>query len=275
MKKLLILAMILALAGPVDAARYIKAGEVEKALGRVEVLHGEEVIGRRIRSGASLFVKDLLRTKRRSQAEVFFIDGTRIKVLESSRLKVLGIERGKGDNAIIHKGRVLFEVSFLKVKGEFRVRTTTSIIGVKGTKFFVHVLPDLTVIDVLEGSVEITPIAFPEIRIKIGAGKSAVVPFGGDIRVKKLSKKVLGRMRAGRFESLKAKAIEAISEGPLRITDFRARLEETNPTAFLRDVDVYTNPEVSPITQEELEKSVEAQPRYPCSSQPACYPYPY
>ncbi len=79
-KKVIIILSVLALSVPVMAAT--KAAEVTESKGRVEIVHGEAVMGKRAKKGSELIVNDIVRTKRRGYAEVGFVDGSSVKVFE-------------------------------------------------------------------------------------------------------------------------------------------------------------------------------------------------
>lgn len=153
--KLFIFILASAFAFPAFALE--KAADVTDAKGRVEIVHGDAVIGKRAEKGSELIFKDILRTKRRGYAEVGFIDGTNVKVFEKSRLTINGLERtADGYNAEIQKGKVLFNVEKMEdVAGDFRVKTTNSIIGVKGTTFGVVSGGLVTIVEVYNGNVEV------------------------------------------------------------------------------------------------------------------------
>jgi len=158
-KKLLILASVAAFAFTSYAAE--KAAEVTEAKGRVEIVHGDAVMGKRAKQGSALILQDILRTKRRGYAEVGFVDGTNVKVFEKSRLTINGIDRTiDGYNAEIQKGKVLFSVEKMHdVAGDFRVKTTNSVIGVKGTTFGIVTGGLVTIVEVYNGKVEFLGLA--------------------------------------------------------------------------------------------------------------------
>lgn len=154
-KKIALIIAVLTFVSPCFAAE--KAAEVTAAKGRVEVVHGDAVMGKRAKEGTELVVEDVLRTKRRGYAEVGFVDGTNVKVFEKSRLTINGLDRTEtGINAEIQKGKVLFKVEKMEdVAGDFRVKTTNSIIGVKGTTFGIVSGGLLTIVEVYNGNVEV------------------------------------------------------------------------------------------------------------------------
>lgn len=173
----IITALLLAL--PVFAAE--KAGEVKLVNGKVEILKEQQVVGKTAKAGTEFLTDDLIRTKRKSYAEVSFVDGSSVKIYERSRLKINGIERGKDYNADISKGRVLFDIAKAEdVSGDFKVKTTTSIIGVKGTSFRIDVLPELTRVTVVEGIVEVSRLDVPEKSVLLNEGQSVLIRQDSD-----------------------------------------------------------------------------------------------
>ncbi len=174
MKSTVILLTAFLLALPVYAAE--KAGEIKLVNGKVEVLKEQQVVGKAAKAGAEFLTDDLIRTKRKSYAEVSFVDGSSVKIYERSRLKINGIERNKEYNANIQKGRVLFDIAKAEdASGDFKVKTTTSIIGVKGTGFRIDVLPELTRVTVNEGVVEVSRLDMPGQTVLLNPGQSVLI----------------------------------------------------------------------------------------------------
>lgn len=187
-KKIIVLAVIFAFVLPGFSAE--KAAEVTAEKGRVEIVHGDAVMGKRARLGSELVLKDILRTKRRGYAEVGFVDGSSVKVFEKSRLTINGIERTKdGYNAEIQKGKVLFKVEKMaSAEGDFRVKTTNSIIGVKGTTFGIVSGGLVTIVEVYNGHVEVLATGVQKSEAGKVAGelaKSGAAGKGGDAKANK------------------------------------------------------------------------------------------
>ncbi len=128
----------------------VEVGKVEDYRGRVDLLKKDHLKGVLLsKSGISLEVGDILRTKRNGYALVSFIDRSKVELFEFTRLKILGYREVN-----LQRGIVKFEVESLKdIKG-FKVRTPHVLIGVKGTVFWVYVFPGFTRIVVQEGDVE-------------------------------------------------------------------------------------------------------------------------
>lgn len=155
MKKLFSIIMVAALtAGSANAAA-AKAGTVTLTKGGVDVVKANAVMGKMVRQGTDLMMDDILRTKRASYAEVNVTDGTKIKVFEKSRLIFNGVARTKdGYNAEVQSGKVLFKVEKMyNVAGDFRIKTSNAVIGVKGTLVGVYAASGGTVVELYSGSV--------------------------------------------------------------------------------------------------------------------------
>lgn len=148
---LLVLALLLLFHGGFSQ----EVGRVEKYSGKVDLVMSGELRGVPVgKAGGKLSVGDILRTKFKSYAFVSFVDGSRVEVFELSRLKVLDYKVFREVN--VERGVVKFEVVSKKgVKG-FRVNTRHAIIGVKGTVFWVYVLPGYTKVIVEKGKVDVS-----------------------------------------------------------------------------------------------------------------------
>lgn len=169
MRKLIITACITLISASAFAAA--TAGKVSTVTGSVDVVKGNAVMGRIAKTGAELTLEDILRTKRKGYAEVEFMDGTNIKVFEKSRLVFSGLERTKdGSNIEIQKGKVLFRVEKMHdVAGDFRIKTSNAVIGVKGTAVGVETGPQGTTVEVYTGSV----------LVELGSGQGGIGGIGG------------------------------------------------------------------------------------------------
>ncbi|WP_457600882.1 FecR family protein [Hydrogenivirga sp.] len=132
-----------------------EVGEVVRHKGAVDIVKPDRLKGMPLSAaGKKLSVGDILRTKFGGYARVEFIDGSLVELYELSRLRVLDYETVR--EVKVERGVVRFEVISAKgVKG-FRVHTRHAIIGVKGTTFWVYVLPGYTGVVVKEGKVKLT-----------------------------------------------------------------------------------------------------------------------
>ncbi len=150
------------------------AGKVVKAVGRVSIVKRGTFRGVPYwKLKGILDVGDVLRTKRKSQADVLLVDKSFIHLGQSSRLIILKIERSVG-KVFIPSGKVVFKIT-KRVKGAFKVITPTTIVGVKGTEFLVKVFPGETLVSVRRGVVEVVNPSFPSQRVILKSGQSASV----------------------------------------------------------------------------------------------------
>ena len=105
---------------------------------------------------------DTLKTDARSQVDLRYVDGTRLRVGPSSRLTVLKdqINRRTQDQTTMFKldlGRVWVRIlKVLSHKSKFEIATPTATAGVRGTIFSVEVTPQgQTLVSVQEGKVAV------------------------------------------------------------------------------------------------------------------------
>jgi hypothetical protein len=132
----------------------VEVGKVTDFKGRVDLVKKDHLRGTPLRAKDSpLEVGDLLRTKYNGYARVEFIDGTKVEVFENSRLKIIDLVGERDVN--IQRGIVRFEVRSAKGLKGFKIRTPHAIIGVKGTRFWVSVLPGITRVVVTRGRVTV------------------------------------------------------------------------------------------------------------------------
>lgn len=164
---------ILAL-GVVALALSQEVGKVEKFSGKVDKLQKGQVRPQPITiPNTGVAVGDVVRTKSDGSASVSFVDGNKAELGPLTRLDVLEYRQKRSVNII--RGRVLFEVTKLKPGEGFEVRTPTAILGVKGTKFRVYVDNASTFLQVIEGLVEVIPVANQEARTNATAGSSYII----------------------------------------------------------------------------------------------------
>ncbi len=140
-----------------------KAGEINKYKGKIKVFKEGEIWGQSVKKrNHELFVKDVVKTKRRAMAHITFIDGSEAYMKEKS---ILEIEKIK--DIAVGGGRVIFNVkeqgSFL---GWISIITKTAVIGVKGTRFLVDVDKDKVQIYLKEGSLNIKSVKDDFIRYR-------------------------------------------------------------------------------------------------------------
>lgn len=131
MKKTLVLISILFIAIPAIAQE--EAGKLVTYEGNVKVYNIDNVRGTKVSdSYMSLFVQDLIKTKRNSSASLRLADESKIVLTERSSMEI-----HKMKNISVNEGKVLFSI---KKQGNMKgvmIKTKTATIGVKGTTFAV------------------------------------------------------------------------------------------------------------------------------------------
>ena len=124
-----------------------------------------------------LVQEEALRTEKESAIQVKFIDGSELSVEQSSEMVLSDyVFDGSVATGLIDLNNGLFH---FKSNGNddqgIALRTPVATIGVRGTEFLVHVDgDDVTIIDILDGSVEARP---------HGAGRSATCVGGQSILI--------------------------------------------------------------------------------------------
>ena len=124
-----------------------------------------------------LVQEEALRTEKESAIQVRFIDGSELSVEQSSEMVLSDyVFDGSATTGTIdlNSGLFHFKSSGLDDQG-VQLRTPVATIGIRGTEFLVHVdSDDVTVIDILDGSVEARP---------NGRGKAATCMGGQSILI--------------------------------------------------------------------------------------------
>jgi len=124
-------------AAPVGNFTYIK--------GNVDITSSDQE-ARPATVGMEVYQADIIRTKSKSKAEIIFIDGTILRLAQSTRVEINEYVSNQEQTSVILKlfrGKVQNKVRGLlgrifgkKERNRFEVRTPTSVCGVRGTDFF-------------------------------------------------------------------------------------------------------------------------------------------
>lgn len=180
-------------------------GEVIQVSGKVEVLRaqtGEDLnrVGIRVEAPYSLLCTDILVTLSGSRAKVKLVNGM-VTLSPNSRISIAKVIKGSQTPSLLNltygKIRTFFEGK-KNDKGanqtQFRVKTPTAVVGVRGTDFYVDydANKELTTQATLKGSVEVEQIAT----------KSKVLVEGG-YQVEVSSKENLSENTAGKESELR------------------------------------------------------------------------
>ena len=157
-------------------------GKVTQIEGRVDILREGKLPAAPARIGDSVFVKDVIRTKSGSKAEITFNDATILKVAQRSRIDISEYIADAGvSRAVINmpRGKVMANVSKTAVSyianspkaNKFEIRTPNAVAGVRGTDFFVFHSANSTGVLVKEGKVETYNPKFPDVKVEVVAGQ--------------------------------------------------------------------------------------------------------
>ncbi len=165
---------------PATAAE--RVGKFSKVEGTVDVLRGGVLPALPVKAGDPVFVKDVIRTKSGSKAEVLFIDGNTIKISQRSRvdvneylaeenrsLEILQVPRGKVEAIVPEKNAR--RVSNSPAAHKFEIHTPCAVTGVRSTKYAVVQGDNCAAVLATEGTVYIFNPKFPDKVVEVHAGQ--------------------------------------------------------------------------------------------------------
>ncbi|MBW6484649.1 MAG: FecR domain-containing protein [Syntrophobacterales bacterium] len=169
-----LLALLVVLPGFAQAAPVAKFTSIE---GNVDVTTpGKAAV--KANMGDPLNVGDIIRTKSKSKCEITFMDGSILRLAESSRLRVTEFSQEKEKrNATVDlfRGKVHNIVKAVGGQSKYEVRTPTAVCGVRGTQFYTYYQSGVSGAVVTEGTVYAYSSNKPgEVRM-IGVGQAMVV----------------------------------------------------------------------------------------------------
>jgi len=224
-------------------------GKVEKAKGRVSILKKGSFRGvnyKRVKG--KIEVGDIVRTKRKSFADISFIDKTRVHLEESSRLIVEKYIPGKEVTVSSPSGKVVYRV--VKVtRGAYRIKTPTALIGVKGTELATIVDSGISVVIVKEGAVEVVNPELPQYRVVVKRNMATVVkPGKPPAKPVAVSKTIIEKV----FEGAKPKKEETKLEEKQENKPEKKSEEKPNKLSIERSPAGVPSPPGQPITEVSL-----------------------
>ncbi len=157
-------------------------GKFSKIEGTVDVLRGGVLPAVPVKPGDPVFVKDVIRTKSGSTAEVLFVDGNIIKISQRSRVdiseyltdesrssEILQIPRGKVEAIVPEKNAR--RVSASPSAHKFEIHTPCAVTGVRSTKYVVVQGDNCAAVLVSEGTVYVFNPKFPDKVVEVHAGQ--------------------------------------------------------------------------------------------------------
>ena len=222
----ILLSLVLSIVFSLPALSQV-VGKIEKAKGRVSILKKGSFRGinyKRVKGKVE--VGDVVRTKRRSFADISFIDRTKVHLEESSRLIVEKYIPGKEVALNSPSGKVVYRV--VKVtRGAYRIKTPTALIGVKGTELATIVDSGISLVVVKEGAVEVMNPELPQYRVVVKRNMATVVKPGkppskpirvGKTIIEKVFKGTKPKKEEGKPEEKREKKPEKKLEGKKQVT---------------------------------------------------------
>lgn len=104
-----------------------------------------------------LKIDEEITTGENSNLELELYDGSVIRVGPNSKLKIAGDFCDSRTYIQLYIGKIYSKIIKLVNGGKLEIHSETAVAGVRGTKFSVEVTTSETVVNVYEGSVEVTP----------------------------------------------------------------------------------------------------------------------
>jgi hypothetical protein len=161
-------------------------GKFTKVEGTVDILRGGDLPAIPVKVGDPVWVKDVIRTKSNSRAEILFIDGNTIKISQRSRIDIseyLTEENKSSEILKLHRGRVeaivldknAKRISVSPNAHKFEIHTPCAVTGVRGTKYWTYQWENCATIAVQEGKVYVYNPKFPEKIVEVRAGQMTKV----------------------------------------------------------------------------------------------------
>lgn len=164
-----------------------EVGKITAIQGKVDIMREGKPPGVEAKLNQPVYLKDIIRTKTDSKAEVTFKDGTVIKIAQRSRVDIseyftegeslkarIDLQRGRV-GAYVSKESV-DKISSSPKANRFEVRTPIAVAGVRGTNFIVsHSVNPTTTILVISGKVYAYNLNFPEQIIELTDGEMTII----------------------------------------------------------------------------------------------------
>lgn len=167
-----------------------KAGTVSNEIPNEVVQHQGQAAEIPLRFNDSVNWEDLVRTLRTGRVRIALLDGSFLNIGARSNMRITKHDpKARQTQIELTLGRLRAEVVKLTQAGaSFEVRTQTAVIGVVGTIFVIHALPNLTRLFCIEGVVSVRNINPAVVGTATShAGEAATVPSGlpptGAVRV--------------------------------------------------------------------------------------------
>lgn len=163
-----------------------QVGKFTLVEGKVDVLRGGAMPALTIKKGDPIFVKDVVRTKSQSKAEILFVDGNQIKISQRTRIDIseyvsdgqksvgiIKLSRGKVE-AIVPQ-QVVKRIAVSPKANRFEIQTPVAVAGVRGCKYHVYQSGNTATLYVEEDVIYVYNPRFPDQVIEVHAGEIVTI----------------------------------------------------------------------------------------------------
>jgi len=139
--------------------------------------------------GQTLATGDEIKTGGKSLAIVKFTDNSILRVRENCSIKIYANKNDKqiSKNTYIGKGGVNFEVTKQQQNEEFQFTTPTMVASIRGTKGFLQVGDNETVLVLEEGSIDYKSLLGDQTKGNVKGGNSVIFTNDGNVTVATIS----------------------------------------------------------------------------------------
>jgi hypothetical protein len=164
----------------------VMVGKLTQVEGTVDALREGALPAVSVKAGDPVFVKDVIRTKSQSKAEITFSDGNILIISQRSRIDIseyfteetrsrgiIRLQRGKVEAKILDKN--VRRISISPKANLFEIHTPCAVAGVRGTKYHTYQNGPYTTIYVEEGTVYVYNPKFPDQIIEVHAGEAVTI----------------------------------------------------------------------------------------------------
>lgn len=164
-----------------------EVGKITGLHGKVDVLREGKIPAVEAKLNQSVHLKDIIRTKSGSTAEITFNDGTVVKIAQRSRIDISEYFTD-GDSLkteiFLQRGKIGANVSKVSVNritkspeaNRFQIKTPVAVAGVRGTNFIVsHDTNFVTTILVITGKVYAYNLNYPDKIIDLKDGELTII----------------------------------------------------------------------------------------------------
>lgn len=164
-----------------------EVGKLTAIQGKVDIMREGKLPAVQAEINQPIYLKDIIRTKTNSKAEITFKDGTVIKIGQRSRIDIseyltdgdilkarIELQRGRV-GSYVSKDSVN-KISSSPKANRFEIKTPIAVAGVRGTDFIVsHDINPTTTVFVISGKVYSYNINFPDQIVELQSGEMTII----------------------------------------------------------------------------------------------------